>query len=182
MRYRSSHFVPYVVRNAGPLRWLCCLTPAPCAPPTLRPAVVRQLEDEGRRLQRSRLKWKLKPAALYAGLPAAHQLGVFEPAPRSVRKVWNTGGRRDGGDTASHLGRAAAGWGGLPGKACVAGMLRNRHVLPAAPFAQLALRTAVASVAASAAIATQEDCSRGWTLKHLFPCCPALYRSLPLCR
>ncbi|KAL4435416.1 hypothetical protein ABPG77_006178 [Micractinium sp. CCAP 211/92] len=49
--------------------------------------VVRQLEDEGRRLQRSRLKLKLKPAALYAGLPAAHQLGVFEPAPRGVRKV-----------------------------------------------------------------------------------------------
>ncbi|KAL4419831.1 hypothetical protein ABPG75_006929 [Micractinium tetrahymenae] len=49
--------------------------------------VVRLLEDEGRRLQRSKLKWRLKPVALYAGLPAAHQLGVFEPAPRGVRKV-----------------------------------------------------------------------------------------------
>ncbi len=120
----------HLVRDAVSLRLLCCPTSALVH--TLhpaRPAVVRQLEDEGRRLQRSRLKLKLKPAALYAGLPAAHQLGVFEPAPRGVRKVWKTGRRRDGGDTASQLGGDTAGWGGLPGKACP-GMLRNRHALP----------------------------------------------------
>lgn len=59
--------------------------PCPSLPCLL--AAVRQLEDEGRRLQRSKLSLRLKPVALYAGLPAAHQLGVFEPAPRGVRKV-----------------------------------------------------------------------------------------------
>ncbi len=48
---------------------------------------VKLLDEEGRRLQRSRLKWRLQPVALYAGLPATHQLAVFEPAPRGVRKV-----------------------------------------------------------------------------------------------
>ena len=55
---------------------------------------MRLLEEEGRRLQRSRLKLRMQPVALYAGLPAAHQLGVFEPAPRGVRKV---GGRQAAG-------------------------------------------------------------------------------------
>ncbi|KAI7836590.1 hypothetical protein COHA_009551 [Chlorella ohadii] len=50
-------------------------------------AAVKLLDEEGRRLQRSRLKWRLQPVALYAGLPATHQLAVFEPAPRGVRKV-----------------------------------------------------------------------------------------------
>jgi hypothetical protein len=60
-------------------------------PPGCPSAAVRLLEEEGRRLQRSRLKLRMQPVALYAGLPAAHQLGVFEPAPRGVRKV---GGRQ----------------------------------------------------------------------------------------
>lgn len=51
------------------------------------PAAVKLLEEEGRHLQRSRLKWRLQPVALYAGLPATHQLAVFEPAARGVRKV-----------------------------------------------------------------------------------------------
>lgn len=50
-------------------------------------AAVKLLDEEGRRLQRSRLKLRMQAVALYAGLPAAHQLGVFEPAPRGVRKV-----------------------------------------------------------------------------------------------
>lgn len=54
--------------------------PLPCT-------AVKLLDEEGRRLQRSRLKWRLQPVALYAGLPATHQLAVFEPAPRGVRKV-----------------------------------------------------------------------------------------------
>lgn len=61
-------------------------TTSPCRHPPL-PAAVRLLEDEGRRLQRSRLKWRLQPAALYAGLPATHQLAAFQPAARGVRKV-----------------------------------------------------------------------------------------------
>lgn len=48
---------------------------------------VRLLEEEGRKLRRSQLKLRLHPVPLYAGLPAAHQLGVFEPAPRGYRKV-----------------------------------------------------------------------------------------------
>ncbi|KAI3425228.1 hypothetical protein D9Q98_008996 [Chlorella vulgaris] len=50
-------------------------------------AVVKLLEEEGRRLQRSRLKWRLQPMALYAGLSAPHQLAAFDAAPRGVRKV-----------------------------------------------------------------------------------------------
>lgn len=50
-------------------------------------AAVRMLEDEARKLRRSNLKLRMQPAPLYAGLPAAHQLGVFEPAPRGYRKV-----------------------------------------------------------------------------------------------
>lgn len=58
----------------------------PTCPP-LGPAAVKLLEEEGRRLQRSRLKWRLQPVALYAGLPATHQLAVFEPAARGMRKA-----------------------------------------------------------------------------------------------
>ena len=35
----------------------------------------------------NKLKFRLQPVPLYAGLPAAHQLGVFEPPPRGFRKV-----------------------------------------------------------------------------------------------
>ncbi len=48
---------------------------------------VRLLEEEARKLRRSNLKLRMHPAPLYAGLPAAHQLGVFQPAPREYRKV-----------------------------------------------------------------------------------------------
>ena len=48
---------------------------------------MRLLEDEARKLRRSGLRLRLQPAPLYAGLPAAHQLGVFEPAPRGYRKA-----------------------------------------------------------------------------------------------
>ena len=63
----------------------------PCCTLHPPPPAVKLLEEEGRRLQRSRLKWRLQPAALYAGLPAAAQLGVFEPAPRGARKVRSSG-------------------------------------------------------------------------------------------
>lgn len=59
------------------------LTKATCRPH----AVAKLLEEEGRRLQRSRLKWRLQPMALYAGLSAPHQLAAFDAAPRGVRKV-----------------------------------------------------------------------------------------------
>lgn len=70
----------------------CPLMPVLSAVPRPQPiplpaAAVKLLEEEARRLQRSRLKLRLQPVSLYAGLPAAHQLGVFEPAPRGVRKV-----------------------------------------------------------------------------------------------
>jgi HrpA-like RNA helicase len=45
------------------------------------------LTEEARRLQRSRLKLRMQAVPLYAGLPATHQLAVFEAAPRGVRKV-----------------------------------------------------------------------------------------------
>lgn len=81
---------PYPARAAGKR---CCtpvlqaLAPVTACPAFPGPAAVKLLEEEGRRLQRSRLKWRLQPVALYAGLPATHQLAVFEPAPRGVRKV-----------------------------------------------------------------------------------------------
>ena len=49
---------------------------------------MRLLEEEARKLRRSNLRLRLHPVPLYAGLPAAHQLGAFEPAPRGYRKVW----------------------------------------------------------------------------------------------
>lgn len=68
-----------------------------CPPPLRSLAVaVKLLDEEGRRLQRSRLKLRMQAVALYAGLPAAHQLGVFEPAPRGVRKVRVPGCARHG--------------------------------------------------------------------------------------
>eukprot|EP00887_Chlorella_sp_A99_P002951 scaffold24.g2951.t1 len=52
-------------------------------------AAVALLEEEGRRLRRQggQQRLRLAPVPLYAGMPAAHQLGVFEPAPRGYRKV-----------------------------------------------------------------------------------------------
>ncbi len=48
---------------------------------------VRLLEEEARKLRRSNLKMRLLPVPLYAGLPATHQLGVFEAPPRGYRKA-----------------------------------------------------------------------------------------------
>ena len=48
---------------------------------------VTLLEEEARRLRHGRLKLRLMPAALYAGLPAAHQLAALNPAPRGYRKA-----------------------------------------------------------------------------------------------
>ena len=48
---------------------------------------MRLLEEEGRRLKRSKLRYLLQAVPLYAGLPASHQLAVFEPPPRGHRKV-----------------------------------------------------------------------------------------------
>ncbi len=45
------------------------------------------LEEEARRLRHSRLKLRLMPAGLYAGLPAADQLAALNPAPRGYRKA-----------------------------------------------------------------------------------------------
>ena len=88
---------PHFARAANSCAPCHCQRPNASPPPHTQPhlptpAAVKLLEEEGRRLQRSRLKWRLQPVALYAGLPAAHQLGVFEPAPRGVRKVGAWGG------------------------------------------------------------------------------------------
>lgn len=48
---------------------------------------VRQLAEESRRLAGSRLRDKLLPVALYAGLAAGGQQRVFQPSPRGLRKV-----------------------------------------------------------------------------------------------
>lgn len=48
---------------------------------------VALLEEEARRLRHGRLKLRLMPAALYAGLPAAQQLAALNPAPRGYRKA-----------------------------------------------------------------------------------------------
>ena len=48
---------------------------------------MRMLEEEARRLRHSRLKLRLMPAGLYAGLPAADQLAALNPAPRGYRKA-----------------------------------------------------------------------------------------------
>ena len=50
---------------------------------------MRMLEEEARRLRHSRLKLRLMPAGLYAGLPAVDQLAALSPAPRGYRKVDN---------------------------------------------------------------------------------------------
>eukprot|EP00877_Chromochloris_zofingiensis_P010555 jgi/Chrzof1/5753/Cz16g14170.t1 len=50
-------------------------------------AVVKLLDEEARKLARSRLKYKMLPLPLYAGLPGAHQRLVYEPTPRGYRKV-----------------------------------------------------------------------------------------------
>ena len=48
---------------------------------------VSLLEEEARKLRRAQGALRLMPVPLYAGLPAAHQLEVFEPSPRGYRKV-----------------------------------------------------------------------------------------------
>ena len=48
---------------------------------------MRMLEEEARRLRHSRLKLRLMPAGLYAGLPAVDQLAALSPAPRGYRKA-----------------------------------------------------------------------------------------------
>ncbi|KAF8058346.1 DEAH9 [Scenedesmus sp. PABB004] len=48
---------------------------------------VRLLQEEGQRLARSRLKYRLVPAPLYAGLPGAAQRLALEPSARGCRKV-----------------------------------------------------------------------------------------------
>ena len=67
-----------------------------CLPPNaLHPAAgqeecesaVSLLEEDARRLRRAQGTLRLMPVPLYAGLPAAHQLEVFEPSPRGYRKV-----------------------------------------------------------------------------------------------
>ena len=50
-------------------------------------SAVSLLEEEARRLRRAQGALRLMPVPLYAGLPAAHQLEVFEPSPRGYRKV-----------------------------------------------------------------------------------------------
>ncbi|KAK9828606.1 hypothetical protein WJX72_001006 [[Myrmecia] bisecta] len=45
------------------------------------------LEEEARRLRRRQGALRLMPMPLYAGLPAAQQLQVFQPPPRGYRKV-----------------------------------------------------------------------------------------------
>jgi len=50
---------------------------------------VSMLEEEARRYRRAQgSSLRLMPVALYAGLPAASQLQVFEATPRGYRKVW----------------------------------------------------------------------------------------------
>uniref|UniRef100_A0A383W704 RNA helicase n=1 Tax=Tetradesmus obliquus TaxID=3088 RepID=A0A383W704_TETOB len=50
-------------------------------------SAVRMLDEEARRLARSRLQYKLMAAPMYAGLPGAQQRLALEPAARGVRKV-----------------------------------------------------------------------------------------------
>ena len=51
-------------------------------------AAVTMLEEEARRFRRAQgSSLRLMPVALYAGLPAASQLQVFEMTPRGYRKV-----------------------------------------------------------------------------------------------
>ncbi|KAF6259921.1 putative DEAH [Scenedesmus sp. NREL 46B-D3] len=50
-------------------------------------SAVRMLDEEARRLARSRLQYTLLPAAMYAGLPGAQQRLALEPAARGTRKV-----------------------------------------------------------------------------------------------
>ena len=58
-------------------------------------AAVTMLEEEARRFRRAQgSSLRLMPVALYAGLPAASQLQVFEMTPRGYRKVsigWSVG-------------------------------------------------------------------------------------------
>ena len=52
-------------------------------------SAVSMLEEEARRYRRAQgSSLRLMPVALYAGLPAASQLQVFEATPRGYRKVW----------------------------------------------------------------------------------------------
>eukprot|EP00879_Flechtneria_rotunda_P019658 GHRR01020655.1.p1 GENE.GHRR01020655.1~~GHRR01020655.1.p1 ORF type:complete len:477 (+),score=160.70 GHRR01020655.1:145-1431(+) len=50
-------------------------------------AAVKMLDEEARKLARSRLKYKLLPTPMYAGLPGAQQRMALDPAPRGYRKV-----------------------------------------------------------------------------------------------
>ncbi|KAI8469268.1 MAG: P-loop containing nucleoside triphosphate hydrolase protein [Monoraphidium minutum] len=50
-------------------------------------AAVRLLQEEAARLAHSRLKYRLLPLPLYAGLPGAQQRAAFQPAARGTRKV-----------------------------------------------------------------------------------------------
>ena len=74
-----------------------------CLPPNaLHPAAgqeecesaVSLLEEDARRLRRVQGTLRLMPVPLYAGLPAAHQLEVFEPSPRGYRKVGQATSRK----------------------------------------------------------------------------------------
>lgn len=60
-------------------------------------SAVSMLEEEARRFRRAQgSSLRLMPVALYAGLPAASQLQVFEATPRSYRKVCCYGACCDG--------------------------------------------------------------------------------------
>ena len=76
-------------------------------------AAVSMLEEEGRRLRRQggSQRLRLMPVPLYAGMPAAHQLGVFDPAPRGYRKVgWGWAGWGVSASSTRFVARCAGAW------------------------------------------------------------------------